>query len=1225
VTGGAAAFGSFQIVSEVARGGQGAVYRALHGPSGRHVALKLLTDSNARAVKRFRQEARVLVRLQHPNVLRVIDHGEHEGTPYLATELVEGSDLSKWVELHGLPPPQATARLLATIALALEYCHGRGVVHRDVKPANVLVEQGSGRPVLIDFGLVKRDASQMHLASLDASVMSANANVKGTPGYMSPEQVNPKDFGEVGPRADVYGIGALLYFLLTGKAPFEGRAMVIVMRKVTRKAPVDPRQINANVPEALAALCMRALAKQPSERPASAAEFAAELCRAVGIPLPVVQQQQTRPPSDSGRLPSDSYGALSSSGSGTFSALPARLPTPGQVFAGCRIEAEIGRGGAGAVYVAQRPDGSRCAIKVVLGDMTDEHHRQRFLREAQVGKELQHPGIVQVLSRGEDNGQAFLIMELVEGGLPLDEYVRENKISIPQRVQLILQVAQALEVAHGMELIHRDLKPDNVLVTPAGEVKVLDFGLALHLDKERLTLSGAILGTISYMAPEQVMGQAHDSTPMTDVWALGVMLYELVKGELPFRGGTSIEVMAGIIDDHPEDPCAGVEGAPPELSAVIRVALSKAPESRYPNAAAFGRDLVAASSGSGNVSAVYQLRAENRHRKVVQLLMALAVAVLVLLGASYAVVQSRKLDEGELRERLGTLKEETRKLFAKGDPPLAERGAGARRLRVELDAMLSKAKEGVDTGRVEKLKIRLTTMAGLSALAAGELEAAKAAYADVKESPIFEVGALAGGLGAVGGGEPEASVKQLSRALQRGLVFPELRTWRLQLRARGPRPLPASIAEEVLGDLRRLERSRAATDAEGAMKGAAQLALGQIVEAEATLASLASPPASLRWGVALALAPQGVDKTPKKSFQRIAGLPDPVPKTPAAVALARQAQNLLAAGLVTNGKLREDTYRELLPLLQIVGRLQPAEPIPAALRETLLRATDVLMAGEVLDPMRDFSIAFAEARPNDVQVQQQVGLLSDWVYNSTDKLLLLPALRRAVALTVERSKKLALRVKLAVQLGWVAERRENVELGDEAIALSTELLKELDDTSLRAWAHLARGGAYRGAKDLESALREFDAAIELQEGADFFYMRAKTLWELGRNPTQNFDDAYRFVSGESPGSGFVRHAMTMTWTLFREHGDSERMASAIRSRLAIDPQYWTWWPRLALLQLELEGPEKAQKSLESALEWLNEKDAALRPRLKKLVGRLKARDQGVGTTLATLVAELDAR
>jgi serine/threonine-protein kinase len=128
-----------------------------------------------------------------------------------------------------------------------------------------------------------------------------------------------------------------------------------------------------------------------------------------------------------------------------------------------------------------------------------------------------------------------------------------------------------------MELIHRDLKPDNVLVTQDGNVKVLDFGVARHLDKERLTLSGAVVGTVAYMAPEQVLGKAYEAKPATDVWAMGVMLYELVAGHRPFQGDTNIELMASIMSDQPKNPCKGVVDAPTGLDAVIRLALAKAP------------------------------------------------------------------------------------------------------------------------------------------------------------------------------------------------------------------------------------------------------------------------------------------------------------------------------------------------------------------------------------------------------------------------------------------------------------------------------------------------------------------------------------------------------------------------------------------------------------------------------------------------------------------------
>ena len=127
----------------------------------------------------------------------------------------------------------------------------------------------------------------------------------------------------------------------------------------------------------------------------------------------------------------------------------------------------------GAVYEAVRPDGSRCALKVVLGNLGEGARRERFLREAAVGRELRHPGIVQIESRGEVGELAYLVMELIEDGRTLDDYAKKNALGVGSRIGLILQVAQALEAAHAVELIHRDLKPDNVLVTPDGQVKVL--------------------------------------------------------------------------------------------------------------------------------------------------------------------------------------------------------------------------------------------------------------------------------------------------------------------------------------------------------------------------------------------------------------------------------------------------------------------------------------------------------------------------------------------------------------------------------------------------------------------------------------------------------------------------------------------------------------------------------------------------------------------------------
>jgi tetratricopeptide (TPR) repeat protein len=262
-------------VAQIGRGGQGTVFRARHGELRTTVALKVLQDGRPEPVARFQEEARILARLHHTHLLRVSDLGEVDGIPYLAMDFVEGRDLAAIVREDGVPEAAWSSTLLAQVARVVSYCHDNGLVHRDLKPANILLEDG-GRPILVDFGLVKRDPQRLGLSVADERVASVEGQVLGTPAYMAPEQVDPS-FGEIGPATDVYGLGATLYFLLTGQAPFKGGSVYNVLHAVMHKAPVSPRQLNGDVPRWLSELCLTALAKSPDQRPASPTDLAAAL------------------------------------------------------------------------------------------------------------------------------------------------------------------------------------------------------------------------------------------------------------------------------------------------------------------------------------------------------------------------------------------------------------------------------------------------------------------------------------------------------------------------------------------------------------------------------------------------------------------------------------------------------------------------------------------------------------------------------------------------------------------------------------------------------------------------------------------------------------------------------------------------------------------------------------------------------------------------------------
>ena len=260
-------FDRYELIDEIARGGMGVVVRARHTELGSLVALKLLAQQapTPEAVARFRREARVLAQIKHANVVGISDLGEERGVAFLAMELVEGPSLQRWVEAQRASGQEVefkrAVEIVLAMAQALAYCHESGAVHRDVKPHNILIEEGTGRSVLTDFGLVKRDkASQGQSSSITGAL--DQGKILGTPSYMSPEQFEPDgEFGEVGPKSDVYGLGAVLYYCLTGQPPFTARNVVDLYGQVTGEAPLPPSELRLDVPQSLDELTLACLVK----------------------------------------------------------------------------------------------------------------------------------------------------------------------------------------------------------------------------------------------------------------------------------------------------------------------------------------------------------------------------------------------------------------------------------------------------------------------------------------------------------------------------------------------------------------------------------------------------------------------------------------------------------------------------------------------------------------------------------------------------------------------------------------------------------------------------------------------------------------------------------------------------------------------------------------------------------------------------------------------------
>jgi WD40 repeat protein len=257
---------------------------------------------------------------------------------------------------------------------------------------------------------------------------------------------------------------------------------------------------------------------------------------------------------------------------------------------GYEIVGELGRGGMGAVYRAWDVGLKRAvALKVIL-DMgpAGSEERTRFQREAEVVARLNHPGIVQIHHVGQHEDQPFLVLELVEGG-SLAGKLRGQPVPARQAATLVAQLAHAVQAAHEAGIVHRDLKPANVLVGPRWQLKVTDFGLAKKMDDPGHTHTGAVLGTPAYMAPEQALGLKVG--PRADLYALGVILYELLCGKPPFRGGTVIELLQQVIADDPVVPSRLNPKTPRDLELICLKCLEKEPPDRYASAADLADEL----------------------------------------------------------------------------------------------------------------------------------------------------------------------------------------------------------------------------------------------------------------------------------------------------------------------------------------------------------------------------------------------------------------------------------------------------------------------------------------------------------------------------------------------------------------------------------------------------------------------------------------------------------
>src|SRR5262245_50020851 len=418
-------------------------------------------------------------------------------------------------------------------------------------------------------------------------------------------------------------------------------------------------------------------ATEPGTPPSSPADPFAETLDPTTTPRPPMSPRDPARQKTVTRIPGTAIAETLSPEEAVAALAAVHLP-------GFIIESQLGHGGMGVVYKAQQVKLNRTvAIKVVLGGpYASAQARVRFLSEAEAIAHLHHPNIVQVYEFGQHEGFPYFTLEYLEGGT-LERRLNSTPIDSKQAAKYVHQLASAVQHAHDRGVIHRDLKPSNILLDLNGTLKISDFGLEKQTEAgSGMTQSGSILGTPSYMAPEQAAGHIHEIGRHSDVYALGAILYECLCGRPPFRGTTQLETINQVLQQEPVAPRRLVGAIPRELETICLKCLQKSPAGRYASAGDLADDLqrfldgepiAARPIGRGERA----LRWAKRHPSTAALVgvIALASVALFVLGTWHNVSLKKALDVAENRrleaERLSTIAE-TRRIDAETQKGIAE-------------------------------------------------------------------------------------------------------------------------------------------------------------------------------------------------------------------------------------------------------------------------------------------------------------------------------------------------------------------------------------------------------------------------------------------------------------------------------------------------------------------------------------------------------------------------
>ena len=609
--------GGYRLTRLLDEGGAGLVYEA-NDPAGRRVALKILRPEvvTERTLSRLSREASVTSRIDNKHIVPILDAGHdlERDLAYLVTPLLEGTDVAALLERVGPLAPEVAVRIALQVADGLSAVHTAGIVYRDVRPSRIFLQELSGGAVrarVFGFGLSRGNDPA---AGSGASWSGERARGARAEGHASSQsRAAASGPGErPDPRIDVFGLAASLYEMLCGVPPWaeldvtpdtEDCGPDDVPESQARPEPERPSiQDRAPWVEApLATALAHALSGDIDRRHPSIEAFADALRSIAG---------------DEERVRADMLGPLDPEVKEHIAERAEATSDPliGRELGGrYAVRRLIGRGGMGAVYEAEGPDGRRIAAKVIFRGMAgqDDQATRRFIREARAVTTIQSPHVVRTFELGTDItlGAPFIVMELLTG-VDLAKLLRQRGPLEPAPlVRVFLQAAQGLAAAHAEGIIHRDIKPANLFLhlPPEGPplsippsrgsglillqqgdrpitVKVCDFGIAKRTDDgaaNDLTRAGGVLGSPIYMSPEQAK-RARDVDRRSDIWSLCISMYQALCGSCPWDPNASLaELLVAICTERVPPLLEAAPWVDPDLAAIVHRGLARDPAERW--------------------------------------------------------------------------------------------------------------------------------------------------------------------------------------------------------------------------------------------------------------------------------------------------------------------------------------------------------------------------------------------------------------------------------------------------------------------------------------------------------------------------------------------------------------------------------------------------------------------------------------------------------------------